>query len=213
MECDICGKHPSARLPFNCTTCARSALYPLRIEHATTLLQKEDMGRRVEAVVMGESNVHDGVTLDGALVDIFDCGKAHRIQSLQAETRLIDERIQTITDKAEALREQIEEYKKTISELKGVVAQRKSDAESAHYGLDTRSAAELDTVQKSIRRVGRRWDLTHQDIVRGRISLCRESARLAGLRSIKKVEGQTMREHWEVGKNLKIFDLREMNGK
>jgi hypothetical protein len=162
---------------------------------------------------MGESTVQDTVTLDGALVDIRDCAKAHRIQSLQAETTLIDERIQTITEKAKAFREQIEEHKKIISGLKAAVSQRKSDAESANYGLNTRSAAELDTVQKSTRRIGRRWDLTHQDIVRGRISLCREAARLAGLRSIKKVEGQTMREHWEIGKSLKIFDLREMNGR
>jgi ribosomal protein S10 len=212
MECDICGKHPVAKLPFNCTTCARSALYPLRIEHATALLQKEETSRLLEAVVAGDSAaLRDTATLDGAIVDTHNCAKAYHVQETKAETVLIEDRIRAISDKAGKLREQIAEHKKVIKELKADVSRRKSDAESAKYGLDTRSAAELDTVQKSIRRTVRRWDLDHQNIVRGRVSLCKEAARLAGLRRIKTVEGQSIREHWEIGKGLRIFDLREMN--
>ena len=211
MECDICARHASARRTFNCPTCARSELYHLRIELAKVLSEKEDVARRAEAVVNDQipSNLPNTV-LDGVIVDTRDCAKSQQYTTLRSETTLMKDRINAISEKAKELNSQIEKYKTDITKLRASISQRKSDAESANFGLDTRSSAEMDLVQKSCRRIVRKWDLGHKEVIRGRMSLCRQASKLAGLRKVKVVEGQSMKEHFEIAHKLTIYDLRTM---
>jgi Vacuolar sorting 38 and autophagy-related subunit 14 len=211
MECDICARHSSAKRPFNCPTCVRSELYNLRIELAKVLTEKEDVARRAEAVVNSQtpSNLPNTV-LDGVIVDAQDCARSQQYITLRAETTLMKDRINVISEKAKELNKQIEIYKNDMSKLRVSISQQKSDAESAGFGLDTKSSSEIDTVQKSCRRISRRWDMAHKEVIRGRMSLCREASKLAGLRKVKTVEGQSMKEHFEIADKLTIFDLRTM---
>jgi hypothetical protein len=214
MECDICGKEPQTKTRYHCSTCARTAIYPLRIEHATVLVEKDGLGKRLEAVVSGEkSQIKENATLDGAIVDIDDCHKAFRVEEAKSEAVLVADRIQSMGEKAADLRKKIEQHKKMIADMKAENGQRKSDAESANYGLDTRSAKQLDEVKKQIRTVRREWDEKHKSLVRDRRSLCRRAAKLAGLQKIRIVEGQKILEHYEIAAGLRVFDLREMNSK
>lgn len=213
MECDICGQH---KPPFHCHICARSALYPVRHEYAVTLADKEAMGRRVEAVVKAAENnaPRESLSLSGAIIDTHDCAKAHELSDIQSESAALSERIRLVSERAEALNLEMHEHKKSILSKKATLSQRRSDAESATYGREGREKKELETVEGSIKRMKRRWEMKHEDIVVGRSSLCREAARLAGLKRTKRArEDGVIREFYTIGTGLNIFDLRELHSK
>jgi hypothetical protein len=214
MDCDICGRPGGTKLPIKCATCARSAIYPLRLEHASILLEKEAMGRRVETIVEGVTPgaAQERLALSGAMVDMHDCAKAHELENLTSDAIRLEERIQIISEKLLKLRTDMEEHRKIMAAKKADLSQRRSDTESARYGLEAREAKELETLQAGIKRMNRRRDLKQQDIVGGRFSLCREAALLAGLRrSTRRRSDGSTKETFTIGNRLPIFDLRELH--
>ena len=198
MVCDICGKTPSLKAPFHCPACARGAIYSLRIEHASTLVDKEAMGRRIEAVVQGNGSKipRESLSLSGKIIDTHDCAKANEMEAIMSDSIALSERLKLVSNQAKSLRSEMEEYRKSIKAKKAAVSRRRSDAESATYGLRARESKELEGVEASIRRTRRRWEMKHDDIVAGRSSLCRDGH---------------IREYYTIGSNLPVFDLRELH--
>jgi hypothetical protein len=214
MECDICGQSPSSKLPFHCTICARSALYPVRHEYVVLLADKEAMGRRVEAVVRGAGHdaPRESLSLSGAIIDTHNCAKAYELEEIKSESAALSLRVRLISERAQALNLEMTEHKKNITSKKAAMSQRRSDAESATYGRETREKKELEAVEGSIKRMKRRWEMKHEDIVIGRSSLCKEAARLAGLSRVRKSrEDGSIREYYTIGNGLPVFDLRELH--
>jgi hypothetical protein len=117
-----------------------------------------------------------------------------------------------MTDKAEALKSQMEQYRNDIKAQRTINQQRKSDSESATYGLPEREEKEFEAIEASIRRTKRRWELKHNEIVDGRAALCKPAARLAGLRRHRRPrEDGSVREFYTIGNEIPIFDLRELH--
>ncbi|KAF2674534.1 hypothetical protein BT63DRAFT_419819 [Microthyrium microscopicum] len=212
MDCDICGRLAQDNLPFHCCTCARSYLYNHRIDLATALVDKEQAARRIDAVITGDiSRVPATTTLDGAIMDMRDASRSHHVAEVMSETLLVNERIQKVSDQAKLLREQIAEHKKQLSEMKARHSRQASDEESARYGLENRSKSDVEQLKKNIRQTKRSWDADYLDIIRGRTSLCRNAARLAGMGKSRTSEGKVgMKEHFRIARKLPIFDLREI---
>jgi hypothetical protein len=180
------------------------------------LLDKEAMARKVEAIVggIGDGTPREKLSLSGAMIDTYDCAKAYEREQITSEAYAHSERIGQIAAKAKQLRLDMEEHRRTITAKKKEIAQRRSDAESASYGLEARDARELEGVQSGIRRVNRRREQKQQEIITGRYSLCREAARLAGLRRVRrKRDDGVVREYFTIGDKLPIFDLRELHSK
>jgi hypothetical protein len=216
MDCDLCGRHGGKKLPLKCHTCARSTIYPLRIQHATVLLEKEAMGHRVEAIVegLGNSATQERLALSGTMIDMHDCAKAYELEKLTSDATRLTERVRLISEKSEKLRAEMEEHRKAIVVKKAELSLRRSDSESARYGLEAREAKELESLQAGIKRMNRRRDIKQQDIVNGRFSLCREAAILAGLkRRLRKRSDGSIKESFSIGNGLAIYDLRELHSK
>jgi hypothetical protein len=214
MECYICDRMGGTKLPLKCATCARSAIYPLRLQQASTLLEKEAMGRKVEAVVEGrdQSGTDERLAFSGAMIDMHDCAKAHELETLTADATRLEERIQLISSLSQKLKSDMEEHKKSMAAKKAGLSRRRSDYESATHALEAREAKDLETLQAGIKRMNRRRDLKQQDIVAGRFSLCREAAILAGLkRRTRKRSDGSMKDSFTIGDGLPIFDLRELH--
>lgn len=212
MECHICGRQPGEGVDYNCATCARSALYPLRLKHATTLLNKERLGRRVEAIVQGMRNTQEpSLSLEGAVIDTNECVKRVDLERMRAEITRAEQRVELAAEQARRLREEMEDYEKTIALRKAALAQRRSDAESATHNLDARRTEELEAIRKSIKRTEYKWNRLHVDTVQSRLLLCREAASLAGLKPRKrKNKDGTSRDDYSVG-GVRIHDLRDLN--
>jgi len=216
MECGICCQRSSGRHPrgFHCATCARTTLYPLRIEHVKALLDKESFGAKVEQVLSGKiDTAQQSVSLSNTLIDTHECAKRVDLDRMRSEAAEINNRVDSITEHAAALQKEMEKYKAEIASKKAALAQRRSDAGSARHGLETRDTREIDAVQQSIVRTRYRWGKLHNETMSARFTLCREAAVLAGLK-MKRRKGRDGRakDEYMIG-GVKISDLRDMNGK
>jgi hypothetical protein len=216
MECDVCGRAATSRTRLNCPTCARNRLYVPRSEHVVILLDKEAMGRRVEGAAQGLSSKlsRESLSRSGKIIDTHDCAKSSELDIILSETSSLQERVSIMADRALALRSQMEEYKSSMKTQRTIVQQRRSDGESATYGLAEREAKEFESIEASIRRTKRRWEMKHKEIVDGRAALCKPAARLAGLRRHRRPrQDGAIREYYTIGSGIPVFDLRELHSK
>lgn len=214
MECDTCAKQAHPGAAFHCATCARSAIYTLRVEHAATLLDKESLGKRVEAAITGTpGGSQDSITLGGMLVDTTEAAKTTNYDRTLAELDDSRERVNQISDKAAVLKRKVDEQRRRIADMKKDIARRKSDAESAKHGLAARETRRIDEIQSSIDRAQLRWDRDYHKTVHARMYLCREAADLAGLRKRKRrTEDGNVRYFYSVG-GVELPDLRGLNSR
>lgn len=212
MECDICGKGLGPKVPLHCATCARSALYPLRIEHVTTLLDKEKLGKHVEAVANGTTDpAAQSISLSGLLVNTHESSKKLRLERTVAETTQTAERINLITEQVELLKRQMEEVKKEMAARKEAMARRRSDLASANHDVEARRNNELEKVLKSVRHANQRLERTHTQTVDARMYLCRAAAELAGLKEQKRISRDgTFKMGYFIG-GIPITDLRNLH--
>ncbi|KAF2459752.1 UV radiation resistance protein and autophagy-related subunit 14-domain-containing protein [Lineolata rhizophorae] len=216
MECDICGTLAGgANQPgLHCASCARASLYPLRIEQARSLLERERLGEYVGEVIHGASTPSDrgGSSAKGAeRVDTLLCTSRVEYEQTCSATAEAEDRVAQITGQMERLKIQIEEGKRQIKQKRAENAQRRSDAASATHQLAERRAQEMERVKERIRIVRQRWDSVHRSTLEGRRALCKEAGVLAGLkvRRRKTRDGNTT-EHFQIG-GLRIYDLTELN--
>ncbi|KAH0539094.1 hypothetical protein FGG08_004332 [Glutinoglossum americanum] len=201
MQCDICARKHTSKLPFNCATCARNALYELRLENARTLLDKEALGRQVEASLSSSSSTGQS---SSSISNRWDTEQA------AARTGESLERIQEIQNQADVLKKDIEDGRVHIAKLKASLAQRRSDYESASHNLTARRTATLESVEKGIKRIDHRWNTLHARTVEARVFLCREAANLYGLKQRRRRKGGVVREDYLIC-GVGIVDLRDLN--
>lgn len=218
MECDICGKTGGTHSPLHCITCARSAIEVPRIELAKALIDRDRIGRHVEAVIQGsedKSSQHVSLTdsKGGLLVDRHECTKNIDLQRIKAETAEVEERVHLIANQADLLRQQMEATRKQLETKRAANAQRKSDLSSFTYGIETRRANEADKVQQKIKRMDYESDKIHYQTIEFRVSLCHAAAKLAGLKpGRRRSKDGTIKDVYNIGpgSRLRIYDLREM---
>ena len=214
MECSICTKPGGSDIALICVTCTRASLYPFRVNHATTLLEKAQLNCQLDSLLSPQTS--QGILKDVALPDgvqpevVTNAVELERIQTEQAAS---EDRISLIAEQAEQLRQQMEETKKEISERKLALEQRRSDRASVSHELGTRRANALETVQKNIQRISHRHDKAHVQITDARSSLCQEAAVLAGLKQRRrKTKDGGVREDYTIAGQV-LLDLRELNAK
>jgi hypothetical protein len=213
MTCHVCSRQPNARLQFNCSTCARNQLYPLRHEHAKVLLDKETAGRQIESAVTKE--VEDELAPVGAREEEAGVGAGPGRWAIQAaHTRRLqsEARTQSIQVHIAILKDEIKRGREEIAERRAVIARKRSDAESANYHLAERRAATLKEVESEIKRTEQKWNSLHNKTTESRGFLCREAANLYGLRQRTRRRNGGLVNTYVLG-GVSIVDLREMNSK
>ncbi|KAI9759926.1 MAG: hypothetical protein M1835_000270 [Candelina submexicana] len=201
MQCDICSRPQGLQLPFHCTTCARSALYGLRVELGQTLLDNSSFVRRINPIIAtGTGSAPSTNQNNGRLA----------LEEASAKAERSAERTREISGHLQALRKEIEDGKADIAKRKAALAQRRSDASSATHNLGARRAATLDTVEKGTKKLEYRWSSLHAKTVESRVFLCREAANLYRLRQRRRKKGASIKEDYTIG-GVSIVDLRDLN--
>ncbi|KAK5192277.1 hypothetical protein LTR16_007429, partial [Cryomyces antarcticus] len=211
MECDTCLKNGDAT-PLNCSTCARASLYPIRINLATVLLEKEMLGRQIGAIEgVSTSTTPQSAVSGSALVVTTEAAKKHDVERTQNERVEVEERIEMILEQRRVLEKQIEDGKKESSARKAELSRRRSDMTSVTHVLQSRRGAAMETVQKSIGRRTYRLDKTEDRTKSAQSTLCREAALLAGLKQKRrKTKDGKIKEYYTIG-GVNILDLRDLN--
>lgn len=208
MQCEICHRSASSRLPFNCTLCARDALYQPRIQLAQTLLHTESLGNEVEQNVLGPSKQEKTRSSAGTKTsELNPTWTVHRAASEQA---MSEEKTQTALSHVETLREETQKIKAEIAARKVRLLRRRSEFASAKQELSQSQASAVEPVDKGIKRTEHRWDVMHKRTAESRLFLCREVALLYGLHQRKRKKGGLGRDVYFIG-GVPIADLRDLN--
>lgn len=211
MSCSVCTRTASNRSPFYCPTCARSHLYTLRYENARVLLEKDYIGREVEAAVAGDAVVQ--ITQTATHQVSREGNLKWGVQAAQTEQARSSDRIRTISHCIETLKTEIEQRKTQVHRMRMQLRQRRSDAESANFQLSERRESSLANIQNGIKRTEHLWHSLHNKTAESRIFLCREAAYLYGLRrEVDKRQGGIPSEQYYIG-GVPIVDLKHLNGK
>ena len=208
MPCEICCRSPSSRLPFNCTLCARDALYQPRIQLVQTLLHIESLEKEVETNVVDTSRKGKARSSPGIRhVDMNSTWTIHRVAS---EQLISETKTQTLVSHVEALHEETQNIKSEIAARKARLLRRRSEFTSAKQELSRSQASAVEPVNKSIKRTEHRWDVMHKKTAESRLFLCREVALLYGLQQRKRKKGGLGRDVYLIG-GVPIADLRDLN--
>ncbi|KAL3494204.1 UV radiation resistance protein and autophagy-related subunit 14-domain-containing protein [Aspergillus germanicus] len=214
MSCDICARAHTSRLRLSCSTCARNSLYQLRLESASVLLEKENLGQQIEDAVAYKSNAeklptelgkHDAVSENGS-------SKLWTLQSIGNMQAQSAGRTKMLATQIQSLRSEIQNRNVDISRRRLELARRRSDSESAKYQLAERETGALTSIQNNHKRTDHLWNSLHTKTAEARIFLCREVASLYGLRQKVRKRDNGLKESYMIG-GVNIFDLRDLNGK
>lgn len=207
MQCDICLRSSSSRLPFHCASCARDVIYEQRILLAQTLLDSEAAGKAVE------SSIAVGPTSGPikASAKIMELSPAWALEQAIAEEFASVKRAESIMSHVDALRKETEMARSDIARRKAGNVKRWSDLKSTTLAAQ-REAEALESVKKGVERMERRWDMLHTRTMESRVFLCREAAQLYGLQQRIRKKAGSVRDIYMIG-GVPIPDLRDLNSK
>lgn len=210
MECDTCSRSASSSLPLYCATCARNHTYNLRLEIAKAILDKEKYGRQVEKAVEDKGSQSSQEQKDGGMGN-NDSSPRQAWERATANKEQSEHRTAAISRQSQILRDEIAIMQEETKQRKAVLVQRRSEAESVTRQIKERSATTIEDVEHTTKRKEQSWHSLHNKISESRAFLCREAAKLNGLKQRKKKGGQA-RDEYLIG-GVGVVDLTDMNSK
>ncbi|CAN8101363.1 unnamed protein product [Discula destructiva] len=194
MNCEVCHRsHHAQKLPFLCTVDARNRLYEGRIAHARALIENELVEQQINTILAGpqQSSGDDASTKTG------------RLEQIKSEVTQAADRTSQIIAQADKLRAEVEAAKKEIKERKEKLARRRADLTQVSNGLAARRSRHLEETERAIQMTKYKWNRAFESTAATRSYLCMESARLYGLRRIKKTN------KYELG-GVEMIELPDM---
>lgn len=205
MDCSICKKELTQETGPHCPSCARNTLYTVRLELARTLLEKEQLGRKVEAIVGPEPEQ----PLDEELA------KLRAAWQSQLETVEVQ---QTHEENAELERQllikkkEVQLNKARAQELRRLIAEKKANLQLAREAL-AKGQKQSDELREALAKGTADFNALHGKIVDAKAVLCREAASLMRLRHTKrKAKDGTIRDRYSIA-GLPLPDLKDINSK
>ena len=206
MQCDICFRAGSSKLPFLCPTDARNLLYEPRIESVRVLIEKDALNKQISAIT--SRNVVADSEGGPSEISLQNMGTRWDVERAHADGQMAIERTQQIIAQADELRANIEKARADISHRKAAIARRKSDLASATNGLESWRAKQIEATEKKIKMRMYEWNKMHRETAQSRAFLCGEAAKLYGLRRIK--EHDVWPEEYSIA-GIPTVDLRTIN--
>ena len=209
MQCDICKRPPSSKLPFICTFCAQDSLYSLRLQHSQVLLQKESREKQIAEAVSGKSRSSKSSSANSKK---REGNPKWILQSAEAQQAVAEEKTESILSHTQSLREEAQKMKEDIAVRRSRLQQKRSALDTAVKALSQAKSTVIEPLSKDIRRISGRWDQLHAKTAESRIFLCTEAAHLYGLQCSKRKKNAKTKEIYSIG-GTTIVDLRDLNSR
>ena len=207
MQCDICKRDASDKLGFHCALCARDAIYPLRLQHAEVLLEKEAREKQVEEAMTGNGII----SKTSSTTSKNKSGHPTWVlQSAEAERAISEDKTEAIREHVQSLRETTQQMKEEIATRKAQLEKRRDVLKSSKEALARWQDTAIEPVDKAVRRTNSRWDQLQEKTVEGRIFLCKEAADLYGLDYQRRKKESKEEDIYTIA-GAPIVDLRELN--
>ena len=207
MQCDICKRLPSSRLPFNCELCAQAFAYPSRLALAQSLLKNEALEEEVETRING---VNSGKK-PAVKAKATESDPACVLGRVSAEQVVATERTSLTSDHVLHLRSEIKQMRLDIAKRKARLQKRQRDLATSKKELTEAHSSRRETVQGEIRAIQRSWEDLHQQTIQQRVAHCTRTARLYSLQQHKKRTRAGGKDVYSIG-FVPIVDLRDLNG-
>ncbi|KIX01811.1 uncharacterized protein Z518_09538 [Rhinocladiella mackenziei CBS 650.93] len=206
MDCSICKQHPAADGGMHCITCARNMLYGVRNQLAHILLQKEELRRKVEAIVRPELDTSKPIDEETTkLREAWQHQQSNNDgQRLQEEKEEMERQIQEIQKDTEEKQAQAKAVRERLAE-------KRANLEIAKHALATKGRKKLQDLEDACVKQEAQNDALHNKTVEAKATLCREAATLLRLRhSKRKAKDGTIKDRYSLG-GLVLPDLKEIN--
>ncbi|KAK8219821.1 hypothetical protein M8818_000795 [Zalaria obscura] len=178
----------------------------------TGLLAKESLHRKIEDILTPPADLANKILSDPTeQLEITEGAKKNEVENLHGETERIEETLQGVSEQLEILRQNIEKGRAEIAARKESYKQRRTEVQNEGKNLNERKPQLLDPLQKDIKRLDHKLKRNQEKTVTGRVKLCRETARLAGLsQRRRRARDGSIKEDYTIG-NIGILDLRDLN--
>lgn len=212
MDCSICSTSFPSRGQATCASCARALVYQSRLDHLTHLLARESLQRSAGLVINPPLHIDAASLASGSdLVDITESATKQRHGRVLGETQAIEARCALVSQQLQVLNKQIKDAKAEKLSRMADHERRRSEMASEKLLLERRMPQLLEPLQTNARRLHRKLDKVHAKTREGRVKLCHETARLAGLkqRRRKSSQGQIVQDYTIGG--VPIPDLRHLH--
>ncbi|KAI9855673.1 MAG: hypothetical protein M1824_005906 [Vezdaea acicularis] len=208
MNCDTCSRLGSSKLPFNCATCARNALYELRIENARALIERESLGHSIEKAVGSDAEEGSKGQKAGMQKGVLSRVDLERLVALKEQAA---ERTTEVEATSDAIKTSIASTRKDLAEREATLDLRRKALAAMRKNHASKTASVLEVVQADTGKVEARWGSAHSKITTSRKFLCKEAAELYGLRQKKrKLSNGSIKVEYMVG-GVVVPDLRQLN--
>lgn len=149
INCDVCRRPHSQKLPFLCVTDARNQLYESRLQNAKLLIENDILEHQINAIV---SPPQDVARQEDSAV------KAQLVQSWKSEQAAALDRTSQIIAQAERLRLESDAARKELQDRKESVRRRKSDLVSVSEGIAARRSRQIEDIERSLHMSNYKWN-------------------------------------------------------
>ena len=209
MDCGVCSISKEDG-DLQCPSCARAALYPVRVQHIQALLDRERAGKLVDDAVSATSHASKKPK-SSPIKDGIDTNlNKLRQQQMFEEKTSTSLRIDRVTNQAALLRQEMDVYRKEIQERRSALDRRRADLTRARSNLQVQRKESIDSLKHTIKRTTRRHEVVYADTVKARIYICRGASNLARLHRMPKA-GKGVKGYEYIIGGLELLDLRHLN--
>jgi hypothetical protein len=191
MECDICSRTDLDKVGAHCPVCARTAVYPLRLEAARALLEKEGLGAKVEQATAD-------LLPNNATNEARSLARAWKLETSKSHSLTLKEGLEVKKADTSDLRETIDKMRTGIEGRRAATSQRKSEIDLIKQHIPTRQHALLSKHNQLGEKGVKSFDSIHDRSVHTRAFLCREAASLLRFRSQKVNRDGKIRQYFAI---------------
>ena len=207
MRCAICSARPLTDTDLQCASCARAALYPIRIRHAKVLLEREQASGKVEAAIEDAKTTSHWRQSDGLERAAATRLKVEEDVSQLAQARANAERI---TKHAANLREQMEEYNTLLNDRRKALMRRRKSLGAAKSELQELCGATLSPARSHVSKARADLDAVAKSNRSLQSARCKASALLAGLQRLPRRSLNGQNDDYRIS-GIPLVDLRQLN--
>ncbi|EXJ86940.1 hypothetical protein A1O3_03894 [Capronia epimyces CBS 606.96] len=206
MECVVCHSRLTQDRGVHCPACARALLYNVRTELAKVLLEKEDLGRKVEAIVGPEPDPSKPLDEETAAMR-----RAWQAQCIRNDTQQIREQTAEVERVLAEKQKELEEKKARAQAMRENIARKRANIAAAEEALARGDIKKYEELREAFYKQKAQHDAVHNKVVESKAVLCRKAADLLKLQHTKKkAKDGTIKDRYTIA-GLLLPDLREIN--
>lgn len=208
MDCPICQKHLTEEEGVHCVSCTSNLLYNLRLDLARVLLEKENLAKKVEAIVGPEPDPSKPLDEETARLR-----RAWQRQQQISEEQRVKEQDEDLEREIVIKRKELEEKKARVQALRENLEQRRANLAAAKEAQAKGQKKKWEELRETSIKLKAHGEALHNKVVDTKAVLCREAAALLRLQHVKKKtkDGSIKDRHLIAG--LWLPDLKEINSK